>query len=197
MFIREDCRQWIIWEFSSLKESSSSGPGLMTFSPFMTSLTFMTFRSCCNRRPSWAFGGNVTLISSTGIQGSSPGENFWCACKAIIHQYSFRRPTPTSTLCEADIYQYPLRGQHLPVLIASPSSTSTLWYEMTPSIVRGADFSIVRGAVFSIIRGAVFSIVRVEVFSLVRGDIFQHSLRWCFFALRPSRYWIWAFRVGC
>ncbi len=108
----------------------------------------------------------------------------------------FAKPTPTSTLCEADTYQYscgantyqyplqsqhlpiPLRNQHLLVLIARSSSTNTLWYEMTPNIVWGADFNMIRGAVFSIVRGAVFSIVRGDTFSIVRGGTFVEMLHW-------------------
>ena len=101
--------------------------------------------SCLSARaatlgPRGPFGGDITSSSSTGIRWSSPDEDFRCAHEAVIYQYPFARPTPTSTLCEADSYQYPLQSQHLPVPIASRPSTSTLWYEMTPSIVRDADF---------------------------------------------------------
>ncbi len=114
-----------------------------------------------------------------------------CSWEAVAYQYllqsrylqvPFAKPISTNTLWKADTYQYPLqsrhlpvplRSQHLPVLIARPSSTSTLRYKMTPSIVQGADFSKVRGVVFSIVQGAVFNIVQAAVFSIVRSDAFS------------------------
>ncbi len=111
--------------------------------------------------------------------------NFMRSWEIITYQY-LSRPTPTSTLCKADTYQYPLRSWHLPVPFAKPTPTSThckaiiYQYPMVRndafSIVRGANFSIVQGAVFSIVRGAVFSIVRGDNFSIVRGDAFMEML---------------------
>ncbi len=105
--------------------------------------------------------------------------------EVITYQY-IARPTPTSTLCEADTYQYSLRSQHLPLPLAKPTPTSThckaiiYQYLMVQddsfSIVRGTDFSIIRGAVFSMVRDAVFSIIRGDAFSIVRGDAFVEML---------------------
>ncbi len=113
--------------------------------------------------------------------------NSMCSWEAVTYQY-LARPTPTSTLCKANTYQYPLRSRHLPVPFAKLTPTSTLCeviiyqYPIVRddsfSIVRGANFSIVRGAVFSIIRSAVFSIVRGDAFSIVRGDAFVEMLHW-------------------
>ncbi len=105
--------------------------------------------------------------------------------EAVIYQY-FARSTPTNTLCEADIYQYPLRNGHLPVLFMKPASTSTHYkaiiyqycmvQENSFSIVRGADYSIVRVAVFSIVQSVVFSIVRDDTFSIVQSNAFVEIL---------------------
>ncbi len=71
---------------------------------------------------------------------------------AITHQY-LARPTPTSTFCKADTYQYLLQSRHLLVPFAKPTPTSIhckaiiYQYPMvqddSSSIIRGADFSIV------------------------------------------------------
>ncbi len=152
-----------------------------------TSLTFWSLTFCFSiywpltsylylyiPRPPWAFGGDVTSWHPRSSHALLRGRHL---------PVPFAKPSPTSTLCKADTYQYPLRSrhlpvllrsQHLPVLIARPSSTtSTLWYEMMPSIGQGADFSIVRGAVFSIVRGSAFSIVRGGAFQYygLHGDV--------------------------
>ncbi len=49
---------------------------------------------------------NFEPLNWCDIQDSSPGKDFQCARKAVIYQYPFGRPIPTSTLCKADIYQY-------------------------------------------------------------------------------------------
>ncbi len=69
---------------------------------------------------------NFDQLNWCDIRGSSPIEDFRCARKAVIYQYLFGRPIITSTFCEADTYQYPLRSRHLPVLFAKPTSTCIL-----------------------------------------------------------------------
>ena len=130
VFISEDCRRLRTWEFSSIYTPAQVLVSL-TFPPFMTCTAFMPFCSCCNPRPSWAFGGDITSNNSTGVAFKGH----------LMRSQSCHLPVPflpTSTLCEADIYQYPLRGPTPTIPFARPPSTSTLWYEMTPSIVRGA-----------------------------------------------------------
>ncbi len=109
---------------------------------------------------------NFEPLNWCSIQGSSPGEDFRCARKAVIYQYPFGKPTPTNTLCKADInqysfckantYQHPLRSRHLDTstlceaanyqypMVRDDAQHSTrcrlpAWYEVSPSsIVRGA-----------------------------------------------------------
>ncbi len=112
-------------------------------------------------------------FASMGLRRRYNSMRSW---EAITYQY-LARPTPTSTLCEADTYQYPF---------AKPTPTSThckaiiyqypILRNVSSSIVRGADFSIVRGAAFSIVWGVVFSIVRGDAFSIVRGGAFVEML---------------------
>ncbi len=150
----------------------------MTCSVFMTCTAFMTYMAIQNLHShSWP-----SECPSAQLQPLTPMNlRRWCnfiwgylkhSWEAVTYQYLLR-PTPISILCKANTYQYLLQSQHLLILIARPSSTSTLWYQITPSIVQCAEFSIVQSV--------VLSIVRADVFSIVQGDAFMEMLHWALF----------------